>query len=165
MESALKTSWYIVYTYPNLEKRIFTELQKKNVNAYLPMQKKIRNWSDRKKEIRTPLFPNYIFINTTEKERHKFFDINGVVNFISFGGKPAVMSDDEILNIKKFEETVFEVELSLIQGDDVMIINGPFTGVRGKLFVKKGKERFGVRLSSINQSLSLEICTSCLRKI
>jgi hypothetical protein len=45
-----------------------------------------------------------------------------------------------------------------------MIVEGPFTGLQGKLFFKRGKERVGVHLNSINQSLSIEVCSSCLRK-
>ncbi|MXV49685.1 UpxY family transcription antiterminator [Pedobacter sp. HMF7647] len=165
MQAELKSNWYIIYTFPNLEKRIYNELVKKCIHAYLPMQRVIRQWSDRKKELQIPLFPNYVFINTTEKERFKLFNISGILKFISFEGKPAVVSEDEILQIKQFENTEFEVEPHLVQGDDVMIVKGPFTGMRGKLFSKRGKERFGIRLNSINQSLSLEISTANVRKV
>ena len=165
MESEIKANWYVIYTFPNLEKKILKELVKKSITAYLPMQRVIRQWSDRKKELHIPLFPNYVFINTTEKERGNLYNINGILKFIVFGGKPAVVSNDEIENIMRFENSAFEVEPNLVQGDDVMIINGPFTGLQGKLFSKRGKNRFGIQLKSINQSLSLEVCTSCLRKM
>ncbi|EOR93408.1 NusG antitermination factor [Arcticibacter svalbardensis MN12-7] len=165
MESISQRSWFIAYTYPNFEKKIYGELIRKNLKAYLPMQRVIREWSDRKKEIQMPLFPNYIFINTTEKERISFFKINGILKFISFDGRPAVISDNEIVNIRRFEDTIFEVEPHLIEGEDVMIVKGPFTGLCGTLFSKKGKSRFGIRLLAINQSLSLEIDISCIRKI
>src|SRR6478672_10641632 len=108
MESVINTKWYIIYTFPNLEKRIHAELIRKSIKAYLPLQKVIRKWSDRKKELKIPMFPNYIFINATEKDRGKILNISGILKFISFGGKPAVMSDDEILNIMKLEETLVE---------------------------------------------------------
>lgn len=129
------------------------------------MQRVIRQWSDRRKELHVPLFPNYVFINTTEKERPGLYDIRGVLKFVTYNGKPAIVSDDEISNIMRFENTVFDIEPSLIQGDNVIIVDGPFTGLQGKLFCKHGKQRFGVTLKSINQSLSLEVPASCLRKI
>lgn len=165
MESEVKTNWYVIYTFPNLEKKIHKELEKKSIIAYLPMQRVIRQWSDRKKQLFIPMFPNYVFINTTEKDRGELYNINGVLKFIAFGGKPAVISNQEILDIKLIENTAFEVEPNLIQGDDVMIMEGPFSGLQGKLFSKRGKKRFGIQLKSINQSLSLEINTSCLRKM
>nr|WP_294877037.1 UpxY family transcription antiterminator [uncultured Pedobacter sp.] len=165
MENVLKNNWYIVYTFPNLEKKIYNELTKKNIKAYLPLQNVIRQWSDRKKEIKVPMFPNYVFINSTERERFGLLKIGGVLKFITFEGKPAMVSEDEISNIMKFETMVFEIESNLVSGDEVMIVDGPFTGLQGKLFFKRGKERLGVHLSSINQSLSIEVCSSSLRKV
>jgi transcription antitermination factor NusG len=161
----MEANWYVIYTVPNLEKKIHCELQKQNIKAYLPMQRVIRQWSDRKKELQVPMFPGYLFINTTEKMRPDLYKINGVLKFITFNGKPAVLSDDEILNIMRFENTAFNVEASFLQGDNVVIINGPFIGLKGKLFYKRGKQRFGITLKSINQSLSVEVPANCLRKI
>ncbi|MEJ2902530.1 UpxY family transcription antiterminator [Pedobacter panaciterrae] len=165
MENVLKSNWYIVYTFPNLEKKIYNELTKKKIKAYLPLQNVIRQWSDRKKEIKVPMFPNYVFINSTERERFKLLKIGGVLKFITFEGKPAMVSEDEISNIMKFETMVFEIESNLVSGDEVIIVDGPFTGLQGKLFFKRGKERLGVHLSSINQSLSIEVCSTSLRKV
>lgn len=165
MVTPSKTSWYIIYTFPNLEKKIFNELSRRKIQAYLPLQKVIRQWSDRRKEFEVPMFPNYVFINSTETARFEVLPIAGILRFVSFEGKAAVMSDEEMINIMKFEKVAFEVEPHLIQGDDVMIVAGPFTGMQGKLFSKRGKERVGVRLTSINQSLSIEVCTSTLRRI
>jgi len=165
MENVLKSHWYIVYTFPNLEKKIYNELTKKKIKAYLPLQNVIRQWSDRKKEIKVPMFPNYVFINSTERERFNLLKIAGVLKFITFEGKPAMVSEDEISNIMKFETMVFEIESDLVSGDEVIIVDGPFTGLQGKLFYKRGKERLGVHLSSINQSLSIEVCSDSLRKV
>ncbi len=165
MKNGLENNWYIVYTFPNLEKKIYNELTKKNIKAYLPLQNVIRQWSDRKKEIKIPMFPNYVFINSTERERFNLLKIGGVLKFITFEGKPAVVSEDEISSIMKFETMVFEIEANLVSGDEVIIVDGPFTGLQGRLFLKRGKERLGVHLSSINQSLSVEVCSSSLRKV
>ncbi len=165
MKNGLENNWYIVYTFPNLEKKIYNELTKKNIKAYLPLQNVIRQWSDRKKEIKIPMFPNYVFINSSERERFNLLKIGGVLKFITFEGKPAVVSEAEISSIMKFETMVFEIEANLVSGDEVIIVDGPFTGLQGRLFLKKGKERLGVHLSSINQSLSVEVCSSSLRKV
>ncbi len=58
--------WYAAYTMPKFEKRIYGELVKKNVEAYLPVQQVFRQWSDRVKKIELPLFPNYIFVRNQQ---------------------------------------------------------------------------------------------------
>jgi len=163
--SSPSNSWYILYTFPNLEKKICKELSRKRVESYLPLQKVIRQRSDRRKELSIPMFPSYIFIHSNEKERFKLLDIGGVQKYISFDGKPAKVSVEEIAHIKRFEETSCEVEAHLVQGDQVLIVDGPFTGLKGRMFYKKGKERVGIHLSSINHFVSVEVGAASLRKI
>ncbi|WP_423147192.1 UpxY family transcription antiterminator [Rubrolithibacter danxiaensis] len=165
MPDTLRNNWYTAYTYPNLEKKVYGQLLKQQVKAYLPMQRVIREWSDRRKELEIPLFPNYVFINISEKDRCSLFHITGLLRFVSFNGRPALISDEEISNIQKAENANPEIEPHLIQGEDVLIVKGPFTGLKGKFYTKRGKSRFGIRLNALHQSLSLEIAISDIRRI
>ena len=65
------------------------------------MQKEVRQWSDRKKEIETPLFPNYVFVKTSSQERFNLMKVRGLVNFISFGGSPVSIPEEEIESMAK----------------------------------------------------------------
>ena len=87
------------------------------------------------------------------------------MKYVCFDGKPARVSVDEIAHIKSFEELSCEVETHLMEGDRVLIVNGPFTGLKGNLFYKKGKERVGIHLNSINHFVSVEVGASSLRKL
>ncbi|MCW3111254.1 MAG: hypothetical protein JWQ09_5760 [Segetibacter sp.] len=165
ISSSAKSNWYTAYTFPNMEKKVHLELTNLNVISYLPMQEVLRQWSDRKKKLMVPMFPNYLFINTSQKRKFDLLSIKGILRFVSFDGKPAIVSDEEIASIKKFENAEFEIEPNLVNGDSVIITYGPFTGLKGKLFNKKGKHRFALRISALNQSLSIDISTSFLRKL
>ena len=165
MSSVSALYWYTAYTFPNLEKKVYNEFLRRNVNAYLPLHRVIRQWSDRRKELCVPLFPGYVFIHTDEKRRFDLYGINGFLRFVSFEGRPAIISEEEIMNIRRIESCEFEVERHLVEGDNVIITNGPFTGIKGKLFLKRGKRRFGVRLNALNRSLSLDISPANIRKI
>jgi transcription antitermination factor NusG len=160
-----KINWYTIYTYPNQEKKIYTTLLSKNIESYLPLQRVLRQWIDRVKELYMPLFPNYLFVHIGNSERGNVLGISGVARILSFDGKPAIIPDKEIQTIRQLENTKVEVEPTLVNGDRVQIIQGPFAGLEGILFDKKGKERFGVRLTRFRQSLSLEISRTFLKKI
>jgi transcription antitermination factor NusG len=157
--------WYAAYTLPNYEKRVLSLLEKKNFNVYLPLQKVVRQWSDRKKQLQVPLFPSYIFINMAEAQRFEICNVSGISRLISQGGKPVIVKEWEIDTIRLLENERLEVEQEIIEGDDVKIIEGPFAGLKGKIFVKKGRERFCVRLNSFNQSLSLELSIASILKV
>jgi transcriptional antiterminator RfaH len=160
-------NWYVLYTYPNSEKKVETNLSLKKIETYLPLQKVRRQWSDRKKTVLVPLFPNYVFVYANHCERYKILEVPGALRFVSFGGRPVFISVSEIDTIKKLlsNDHTLAVEKSLEKGDAVRITDGSFAGLCGILFERKGQKRFGIQINSINQSLSIEISSSCLEKI
>ena len=160
-----KLNWYTAYTLPNFEKKVYADLQKRKVEAYLPLQNVTRRWSDRMKRLQVPLFPNYIFIRSTDCKGITVLNVKGILNFIFFDGHPALVSDSEIDLIKKLANESIQMEPSLVQGDKVKIVRGPLAGMEGRLFNRKGKSRFGVRIETIKQSLSLEVPTQYLEKV
>lgn len=121
--------WYVLYTRPKAEKRVADNLQKIALEVYCPMTTEIRQWSDRKKKVSTPLFTSYVFVKLKEKDRHKVFDIPGVVKYLYWLGKPAIVKDYEIDTIKNWliDGEVKEATVEHISpGDRVHISSGTF---------------------------------------
>lgn len=159
-------NWYVVYTHPKKEQKIYGALLRQNLTAYLPLQTVIRRWSDRLKQLTTPLFPNYLFVRiAAHRERAAVLQLPGVVRFIAYEGRPAIISDEEIETIRRLEGANAEPEPGLITGDCVQIKQGPFAGLQGVLIWRQGKARVGVRLDGLRQALSLEICETYLQKL
>jgi transcriptional antiterminator RfaH len=157
--------WYVVYTHPNFEKKVYNSLQQRDIICFLPLRKITRQWSDRKKTIEVPLFPNYLFVYTTVHDRFKVLEIPGASRYISFNGSPVTITDDEISMIRKMMTDPDVMIESCLEGDSVKITEGPFTGLTGTVFERKGRTRFGVKLNAINQSLSIEFNISSISKI
>jgi len=65
------------------------------------MVTQIKQWSDRKKKTETPLIASYVFVNIEEKNRNDVFDIPGVVRYLFWLGKPAIVREVEILALKE----------------------------------------------------------------
>ncbi|QXV63859.1 UpxY family transcription antiterminator [Mucilaginibacter sp. 21P] len=166
-ENKIAQNWYVAYTFPNYEKKVEKLLSQKKIDCYLPLQKVIKQWSDRKKRVECPLFPNYIFINTTAHERFDALNTEGVLRFVSFGGQPAVLSSTDIDAIRKIASYSVDIECEhgFEKGDYVIITQGPFSGMKGYLFSKRGRTRFGFKMDAIDQHISIEICTSMIEKI
>lgn len=157
--------WYVVYTFPNSEKKVHTCLVQKDMTSFLPLQKVTRQWSDRKKIVEIPLFPNYIFVYTTSHEKFKVLDIDGVSRYITYNGSPATISEKDITTIKRLIGNSEVVVEKYLEGDTVKIVDGPFIGLSGVVFERKGKTRFGIKIASINQSISVELDISSIKKI
>jgi transcriptional antiterminator RfaH len=120
--------WHVIYTNPKAEKKVADQLADMGIEVYCPLVSSIRQWSDRKKKVEMPLFTSYVFVNVDEKHKNKVFDVKGVVRYIFWLGKPAIVRDDEIEAIKKWLNAgVVDVEIENIRkGDLFEIKNGPF---------------------------------------
>jgi transcriptional antiterminator RfaH len=123
------TNWYVLYTKPKSEKKVADRLTEMGIYAYCPLITKISQWSDRKKKVQLPLFNSYIFVNLNEKNRNAVFDVPGVLRYLFWLGKPAVVKDKEIETIQNWLSApeTFEVVIDTWRkGDKVVLESGPF---------------------------------------
>ncbi|MDZ7608178.1 MAG: UpxY family transcription antiterminator [Cyclobacteriaceae bacterium] len=128
--------WHVLYTKPRNEKKAAERLTAKGYQVYCPIIRTVRQWSDRKKKVQLPMFPSYIFAYTDEKERPLLLHDPGVLNFVFWLGKPAVVRDLEMEAIKKIDSGGDEIQVEgvrLEKGQLVTINEGPFKGLTGKV--------------------------------
>lgn len=166
-ENARKLNWYALYTRPRFEKKVEEQLAEREIETYLPLQTVIRQWSDRKKKIKEPLFRGYVFVHVSPFNRISSLRVDGVVRMVRFGGKPSVIPDDQIEAIKRLLEGGVSLETCdyLQKGDLVEITQGPFAGIKGRVMEKRNKRRFVITIDAIRQSISVEIEPGLLHKL
>src|ERR1700733_7715831 len=90
------SKWYPVYTHPRSEKKAYEALIKKGVEAYLPLHRQLKQWSDRKKWVEEPFIKSYLFVHINESEQTEVLMTKGVTRFIYFSGRIASMPDRQI---------------------------------------------------------------------
>ena len=160
-KSNIQKQWYVVYTRSRAEKKVQTELSLKNIENFLPMQKKLRQWKDRKKWVEMPLMSGYCFVHISRKEYDSVLQTNNVVCYVRFEGKAAVIPDSQIDGLKQMlKQYDFEVNVStenFAPGKKVEVIEGPMIGLRGELVEARGKNKFILRFNQINSVVSVEI--------
>ncbi|MGZ9735356.1 UpxY family transcription antiterminator [Flavobacterium sp. GNP002] len=123
-------NWYVVYTKPKWEKKVAEQLKNKGIECYCPLITQVRQWSDRKKKVEVPLFNSYVFVQLPDSERNAVFQSVGVVRYLFWLGKPAVVRDEEISVIKKWLNPSEGNEVSVLSfqiGDAVQLDSGPFS--------------------------------------
>ncbi|HYQ57386.1 MAG TPA: UpxY family transcription antiterminator [Draconibacterium sp.] len=161
--------WHVVYTRSRAEKQVALELSFKNIKCYLPLQKKLRQWKDRKKWVEAPLIPGYCFVHITGKEYDKVLQLNNVVCYITFEGKAAIVSQQEIDSMRTLlEQFDFEVDVTrenFEAGRLVEIIEGPMVGLRGELIESRGKNKFALQIEQIGTAFLVEIPARCLSAV
>ena len=151
--------WYVLYTKPNFEKKVAKSLENLELEVYCPLRKEIRQWSDRKKNVEVPLFSSYVFVRTTPKNRSLVFNTAGVIRFLYWLGKPAVVRDEEIDTIKQWLEndSYHDVNIENYQpGRKVQITSGPFKEKEGVIH-HINKKRLQLLLPELGCSVSVKI--------
>jgi transcription antitermination factor NusG len=127
-------------------------LQLKGIEAYCPLNKVRRKWSDRIKVIEEPLFKSYIFVRVSEELRTEIRYVDGILNFVYWNGKPAIVKDEEIIEIKKFMSEYDDVEIRAIDvnpTDEVMVNAGVMMGASGRVIRTMGNNSVEVRIDSL----------------
>lgn len=153
--------WHVIYTRARAEKKVQLELTIKNIENFLPMQRKLRQWKDRKKWVEMPLMSGYCFVHITRKEYDLVLQTNNVVSYVRFEGKAAVIPENQIDALKQMlKQYVFEVDVTTDNfepGKKVEVIEGPLIGLRGELIEARGKNKFIIRFTQIKSIFSVEI--------
>lgn len=151
--------WYAVYTRPKWEKKVSQILTAKKIEAYCPLNKVQKQWSDRKKLSEEPLFTSYVFVHASPNEHLLIKAADGVINFVHWLGNPAVIKDDEIDTIRKFLGEYNNVKLEKADvnlNDRIRISGGLLGGQEGNVKeIKNSTVR--VYLPSLGYQLLAEI--------
>ena len=117
-------------------------LEKKGIESYCPLNKVRRQWSDRIKLIEEPLFKSYVFVKVDENSRTAVRMIDGVINFVYWDGKPAIIKEKEIQVIRRFlneHEGVELVKMEIQPDKRVKVLAGPLMDQEGKVIELKNK--------------------------
>ena len=149
--------WFVIYTKSRNEKKVAELLQKNGVEVFCPLVKLKKNWSDRTKIVETPLFNSYVFVNLSEKDRNVVFNVPGVIRYLFWLKKPAIVKDSEIESLKAvLNETIDSFTIENYQiGDTVKISEGVFKGLDG-VIEKQSNNKFHVILENVGIKITLQ---------
>ena len=168
MEQRIEKQWFALYTKSRAEKKVELELAAKGFEVYLPLEKKLRQWSDRKKWVYEPLIRSYIFVKTLPGHLEEAFYTPGVFTIVKFEGKPAPIQEKQINLIKTLlsSEEIYEVTSEQFAiGDKVKITGGDLKSFSGELIRHVNKYKVLIRLDFVQQNLLIHINPSYLEKV
>ncbi len=152
--------WYACYTKPRAEKATYKRLLQAGIEAYLPLRKERRKWSDRLKTVLVPLFTSYIFVHIEEHLQNKVRYDGQLVGFIIFEGKPVPIPPQQIDAIRKISNVCDDIDVApstIAPGEKIEIIAGHLMGIKGELIRHHGTHKVLVRLDEIGQGVMFEI--------
>lgn len=166
---SLSYHWYAIYTRSRGEKVVAQLLRDRGVDVYLPLERKLRQWSDRKKWVEVPYINSYVFVKTSEKEYYDILNTQGVIRYITFNGKAAAIPEWQIEAMKKVISSETPVVFSSHQyrkGEKVQIDKGALMGYLGEVVKDSdGKKKVMIRIGQLGISMMVHLELSDVRRM
>lgn len=157
--------WYVIHTKSRHEYKVHTGLLQKDLTTFLP---EVEVWStrkDRKKKIKIPLFPGYLFVETDLSDNETKLGILKTAGVVRILGKKEnseqiPVPDETIDAIKRFlnkKADIFSLQYPQ-EGEPARIISGPFAGIEG-IVVKSdlNKEIFVISIDILHRSVAVKL--------
>lgn len=161
--STPKAHWYIIHTYSGFENRVDQTIREMMRNGQdqglveevvVPTEKVIELIKGEKRTSTRKFYPGYVMLRMvmTDYSWHLIQSIPKVTGFVGGKNRPTPMRDSEAQRILQMMESRQEQprpKFSFDRGDDVRVIDGPFSGFNGTVEdvnYDKGKLRVSVSI-------------------
>ena len=149
--------WFVVYTRPQQELKVAEQLSAMGISNYCPTITLLKQYSDRKKKVIKPLISSYVMVHLEDKEREKVFSCSGIVRYLFFFGKPAVVPSSQINLMQHHLNGIYNdiKVISLTVGQTHTISEGPFSGINGRV-VETNNRKVKLELASLGVCITLK---------
>jgi transcription antitermination factor NusG len=151
--------WYAVRVRARAEERIAALIGARSHGVYLPTYIEKRQYSDRVKKARVPLFTGYVFCSLDIRYRLTILTVPGVLGFVSFEGEPTPVRENELSALVTALASGLGVHPCkyLKAGDRALVVVGPMRGVEGVLAREKGQDRLIISVHLLQRSVAVEV--------
>ena len=157
--------WFAIYVKSRYEKKVSKALDEIGVESFLPIITRLKQWSDRKKKVEEPLFRSYVFVYISKDDYYNVLHCDGVVKFITFEGKAAIIPENQILAIKDYisdsNNNGLKMEYDEFkEGQLVRIKSGHLKGLTGRFIEIRGRHRLIVNIEVVGKSIPINVVRS-----
>jgi transcription antitermination factor NusG len=151
--------WYAVSVRSRHERLVTRHLEHQGLKYFLPVYRSVRRWKDRSKELEMALFPGYVFVNLNLRDRLGVLRAPGVVQFVTFQGRPAAVPESEIRALESSMCAGLQPHPHpyLRRGKKIRVKSGPLAGAEGIMIRRKEGFRLVLSIDLIMRSVILEV--------
>lgn len=158
----MPNQWYALRSKPRKEDAVWRQLRGEGIEVFYP-RLRVNPVNPRSRKIK-PYFPGYMFVNVDLEQTgvSRFQWMPHTLGLVSFGGEPAHVPDNLIIELHKRVAEIAEAGGELFDGlkpgDPVRISSGPFAGYEA-IFDSRidGNERVRVLLELLTSKRRVPI--------
>ncbi|SRR6056297_615692 len=167
-EKEIDQVWLALRVFPRREKHVMKLLQKKGIESWVPLQERTRRYKRKVRKVQLPLITQYVFIHTSIKKVGRALSVPGVIELVCPSGEIDPIPEEEIILMKRVVGEVSEIEVEpgkWQKGEEVEIVAGQLTGLKGHLVEWRGKQRLGIAMNQFQHTMIIEVPLHALRKV
>ncbi|MEJ2452275.1 MAG: transcription/translation regulatory transformer protein RfaH [Gammaproteobacteria bacterium] len=148
--------WYVVHTKPRQENVAVENLERQGFTTYCPLTVQAKRLRQRWHKVLEPLFPRYLFVklNIETDDISPIRSTQGVVGLVRFGREVASIPEIVVDAIRDKEQEMRSENNQYPcwqKGDELEILDGPFSGLKGIFLKKESFERVLLLLDILGQ--------------
>lgn len=162
----MEQHWYAIYTKHNAEKTLrecitqYSRLNALPYETFLPFRNEVKQWRDRTKVKKLPLFRNYLFVKHDDNAFHQIKTMKGFCDYVRFGLTPSTIPAQQMAMIKKIAEFQTGEHCQtgqLVKGKKVKICRGTLAGFEGTLIENQTKHSVAIEIKSLKLCLNVKM--------
>jgi transcription antitermination factor NusG len=163
--------WYAFRTRARTEKLVADTLGRAGFESYCPVVVEVRQWADRRVRVAFPMFPGFVFCHVGLDCMHEVLRMPSVATVLRTCGRPDPVCEDELDEVRKLEAGFAATgerptpEDFLEQEEEIVVTDGPFSGMRGCVRLLRGRTRVVVKLSAMRLAVGVELDRSALKVV
>jgi transcription antitermination factor NusG len=157
--------WWVLHTRPRAEKSLARRLRKRELGFFLPLHHHQARRRGRQLSSYLPLFPGYVFLRGDAQARILALETNLVANTLVVPDQEQIFADLLRVHQMVLADVALTPEDRLQPGTPVEVVEGAFSGMRGKV-IKRGKRlKFIVEVQFLQRGVSAEVEAWMIRPV
>ena len=168
-EFAAEKTWFAVQAKPNAAHIAACNLVRQGFEVFLPLERFTLRRGRSLVPVLRPYFPGYLFVgfDPAIAPWRAIRSTQGVIRLVSFGTTPAPVDTKLVEELKLVcdNEGIIHAHLDAQPGDPLRVVEGPLTGLIGKLERMAPQERAWLLLEVMGQPTRVSLPVTALRQV
>lgn len=171
-------NWYAIHTYVGYENAVTRNLKQrieslgmedKIFSVVVPMEKKIKIKGGKRVEVEEKIYPGYVLVEmiVTDDSWYVVRNTPRVTGFVGSGVNPVPLEKNEVDSLfARMESDVIKHKIDFIIGDSVIVTDGPFKELEGKINeIDEDRGKVKVLVSMFGRETPVELDFLQVKKI
>ena len=161
----MELRWFVAHTRPRREKKLVEYCQREGMAATLPCYKSPHKYRGKTVVFEKPLFPGYVFLEISEREKELVRQNDAVANLLEVFDQQIFQQQLENILVALEADLGVRLAPSIGEGMQVRIKSGPLEGIEGWVERREGMTTVFLRLDFISQAAAVKLDANLLEPI